>query len=77
MQATEFDAARERLMDQVLDARSLEEIAAAKQALRTWLIEHPDEPGMADAFEVLSHREDYARSQEMQSGASTRTATKA
>jgi uncharacterized protein with von Willebrand factor type A (vWA) domain len=66
MQTTDLDCARERLMDQVLDARSLEEIADAKQALRAWLVEHPDESGMADAFEVLSHREDYARSQATQ-----------
>jgi hypothetical protein len=38
-------------------ARTLAEITAAKQALRDWLTEHPDEPGMADALEVLAHQE--------------------
>lgn len=56
-----LDTVRERLLGQVFAARTLSEIAQAKQALRDWLAEHPDEPGMADAFEVLSHQEDFAR----------------
>ena len=58
------DAARERLLDQVFDARTADEIAAARAALISWLDGHPDEPGMADAFEVLSHREDMANEQQ-------------
>jgi hypothetical protein len=57
------DAERETLLDQIVEARTLTEIAAAKEALHAWLQKHPDEPGMADAFEVLSHREDFARQQ--------------
>jgi hypothetical protein len=47
-------------VDQVFAARTVPKIDIAKQALRTWLQEHPDEPGMAGAFEALSHFEDYA-----------------
>jgi hypothetical protein len=50
----------ERLLDQVFDARTLTEIKAAREALHGWMTAHPDEPGMADALEVLSHREDFA-----------------
>jgi hypothetical protein len=57
------DVARERLLDQVFEARTPGEIGAARQALREWLRLHPDEPGMADAFEVLSHRADMASEQ--------------
>jgi hypothetical protein len=64
MHTSDIDLAREALLDQVFDARSLAEIAAAKQALRDWLAAHPEETGMADAFEVLSHQEDFAREQE-------------
>jgi hypothetical protein len=58
------DVARERLLDQVFEARTLGEVSAARQALHEWLRLHPDEPGMADAFEVLSHRADPACEQE-------------
>jgi hypothetical protein len=64
MNPSDHDKARERLLDQVFDARSLVEIAAAKEALRVWLQTYAEEPGMADAFEVLSHQEDFARMQE-------------
>ena len=64
MQKTEGKQEREQLLDQVFDARTLQEIAEAKQALRHWLQLYPSESGMADAFEVLSHREDFARCQE-------------
>jgi hypothetical protein len=61
MDKSQRDAARAGLVEQVFAARTLAEIAAAKRALRDWLAAHPDEPGMADAFEVLSHQEDFAR----------------
>jgi hypothetical protein len=60
----DIDAAREELISRVLGARTLPEITEAKEELRAWLSEHPDEPGMADGFEALSHREDFARMQE-------------
>jgi hypothetical protein len=55
----------------VFAARTREEIAAAQQALRDWLVLHPDEPGMADAFEILAHQEEAARALEVVSGAPT------
>lgn len=64
MSNSELDARRERLLDQVFAARTLPQIDLAKQSLRTWLREHPDELGMADAFEALSHFEDYALQQQ-------------
>jgi hypothetical protein len=64
MQKEDRERAPACLFDQVLDARTPEEIIAAKEALRAWLAEYPDELGMRDAFELLSHREDFARSTE-------------
>ena len=58
------DVAREHLLDQVFGTRTFAEIAVAREALRDWIIAHPDEPGMSDAFEVLSHREDLMNEQE-------------
>jgi hypothetical protein len=64
MNHADREAARERLSDQVFSAKTLAEIMAVKQALRQWLMDHPDEPGMADGFEVLSHRQDFAEQRE-------------
>jgi hypothetical protein len=64
MKKVGLDTSKERLLDQVFAARTVAEIDAAKQALHIWLAEHPDEPGMADAFEVLSHQEDFAQAEE-------------
>ncbi len=55
------DLNRERLTNQVLDATTLQEISAARQALRDWIRNYPDEEGMSDAFEQLSLLEDIAR----------------
>jgi hypothetical protein len=60
MQTVGLNTPREELLDRVFTARTREEIAAAQQALRDWLVLHPDEPGMADAFEVLAHLEEAA-----------------
>jgi hypothetical protein len=54
------DEARERLSNQIFSARTITEIMDAEIALRQWLYEHPDEPGMTDGFEVLSHMRDFA-----------------
>ena len=58
---TEPDASRERLITQVLGARTLLEIAGATQALTVWLEGHPDEQGMADGFEQISMMRDIAQ----------------
>ena len=60
----DLERARDLLCDQVFSARTLPEIAAAGEALHQWLREHPEEQGMRDGFEVLSHREDFARERE-------------
>jgi hypothetical protein len=56
--------ARELLTEQVLDATTLPEIHAARQALRDWIKAHPEDEGMSDAFEQLSLMEDIAKEQE-------------
>jgi hypothetical protein len=53
----------------VFAARTLAEINRAKQVLRDWLAEHPEDTGMTDALEVLSHLEDFARAEEVGSDA--------
>lgn len=59
-----LDQAREQLLDQVFAAHTLEAVAYARLSLRQWLHEHPEEQGMRDGFEALSHQEDYLEAQE-------------
>lgn len=47
------DPARERLNRQVLSARGLPDVLAAKEALRQWMQDHPDDQGMREGFEQL------------------------
>jgi hypothetical protein len=49
----DINEARERVSDQVLSARTLPEIEAAKQVLREWMKAHPEEQGMRAGFEQL------------------------
>jgi hypothetical protein len=60
MQKGDGRTARERLFRGILAACTLDEVLAAKEALSTWLDAHPDDVGMEDAFEILSHREEAA-----------------
>lgn len=60
------DQAREQLLDQVFAADTLEAVARARLSLRQWLFDHPEEQGMRDGFEALSHREDYLDTQELE-----------
>lgn len=55
------DLNRERLTNQVLDATTLQEIYAARLALKSWIENYPEEEGMGDAFEQLSLLEDIAQ----------------
>ena len=48
-----MNEARERLLEQVLNADTLSEIEDAKKVLREWMRAHPDEQGMRDGFEQL------------------------
>ena len=61
---TNTDIERQRVMEQVLDATTLSEIAAAKQVLRDWLKFHPEEEGMRAGFEQLYLLEEIAQEQE-------------
>ncbi len=61
---SELDEQRERVVDLVLGAITRDEIAAARQALHSWLSEHPEEEGMRHGFEQLSLMEDAAADQE-------------
>ena len=45
--------ARDMVANQVLSARTLPEIEAAKQVLRAWMKDHPEEQGMREGFEQL------------------------
>lgn len=63
---SEVDEAREKVLDLVLGAITLEEIAAARQALHAWMAAHPEEEGMRHGFEQLSLMEDAAHEQEAQ-----------
>lgn len=55
---------RERILDQVLDARTLPEIATATQELREWVRQNPEDVGIREAFEGLSLMRDIAEAQE-------------
>src|SRR5205807_859434 len=58
MTSASQDDARSQLTQQVLGARTLPEIAAARQTLRDWLAAHPEEQGMRWGFEQLSQMQE-------------------
>jgi hypothetical protein len=66
MNSNAHNEARECLMDQVLSATTREEIATARQALREWIAQYPEEEGMSDGFEQLSLLQDIIEMQEAQ-----------
>ena len=47
------DPARDRLNRRVLSARGLPGVLVAKEALRQWMQDHPDDQGMRAGFEQL------------------------
>jgi hypothetical protein len=58
------DIARQLLTEQVLDATSLTEVGAAREALRAWIATYPEErEWMRDGFEQLAQMEEIAESQ--------------
>lgn len=61
MTIIELTSAREALTSKVLGARTLPDIEEAQRLLREWIAAHPEEEGMRDGFEQLSHMEDIAR----------------
>ena len=48
------DPARQRVVDLMLSAETLEEIEAAFEAQHAWLVATPDDSGVLEAGEVLS-----------------------
>ncbi len=66
MNTEDINQARERVINQVLDATTLPEIEAARHILREWMMAHPEEQGMRDGFEQLSLMQDIAEAEETQ-----------
>lgn len=66
MNTADINQARERVINQVLDATTLPEVEAARSILREWMASHPEEQGMRDGFEQLSLMQDIAESEETQ-----------
>lgn len=60
MSISDTEIARERVLMQVLSARTLPQIAAATEALSQWLQEHPDDTGLEDGFGQLAMMEEAA-----------------
>lgn len=54
---------RQRVLRQSLRARTLPEIETAAHELKQWIMEHPDDLGIVDAFEQLSMMEEIASEQ--------------
>ena len=53
------DPARKRLITQMFSANTLAETNAAIEALKQWRREHPEDFGILDGGEILSHLKDY------------------
>ncbi len=57
-----LETEREKMLEQVLAARTSAAIAAAEQLLDDWIEAHPEELGMRDAFEILDNRKEILES---------------
>ncbi len=55
---------RERIIEQALSASTSSEIRQATQELQHWTRTYPHDFGIIDTFEVLSHKQDFAKEQE-------------
>lgn len=53
------DPARKRLIAQMFSANTLAEANAAIEAVKQWRREHPEDLGILDGGEILSHVKDY------------------
>jgi hypothetical protein len=60
---------RERIIEQALSAFTLSEIRQATQELQQWTRTYPQDFGIVDTFEILSHKQDFA--EEWEQGADT------
>jgi hypothetical protein len=64
MEMLSLDEARRQLTRQVLGAKTLAEIAVARQTLRDWIGAHPEEHGMRWGFEQLAQMQEIAEMEE-------------
>jgi hypothetical protein len=55
---------RERIIEQALSALTPSEIRHATQELQQWTRTYPQDFGIVDTFEVLSHKQDFAEERE-------------
>jgi len=55
---------RERIIEQALSASTSTEIRQATQELQQWTRTYPQDFGIVDTFEVLSHKQDFAEERE-------------
>ena len=58
------NAERERIIEQALSASTSSEIRLATQVLQQWTRTYPQDFGIVDTFEVLSHKQDFAEERE-------------
>jgi hypothetical protein len=58
------NAERERIIEQALSASTSSELRQATQELQQWTRTYPQDFGIVDTFEVLSHKQDFAEEQE-------------
>jgi len=58
------DPARRRLLDQIMTATAREQIDAAWQAHRAWLVANPDDIGVLEAGEDLAYAEETLTSRQ-------------
>ena len=52
---------RERIIEQALSALTPSEVRHATQELQQWTRTYPQDFGIVDTFEVLSHKQDLAK----------------
>ena len=66
MELTETEQQRrERIVGLILSAKSLMEIAAARQMLQDWIAAYPTDFGITDGFDHLAMSRSIAESQEV------------
>lgn len=58
------NAERERIIEQALSASTSSETRQATQELQQWTRTYPQDFGIVDTFEVLSHKQDFADERE-------------
>ena len=57
------DLERKRLLLLAHEANTYKEMEQAIAALRLWVQTHPEDWGIRDAFELLSHRKEFLEAQ--------------